>query len=359
MRRRRVGGDPTAEGTRSKRGRSREQADGSKAPSKKPKISAAEEEEHGSKAQKIFAEGEILVDRVNQRKVVTPPHAFQQRDYGAFMYFFKKLLGQPYLRRYFVEKRHPRIPYDMIRIDLHDKHAREKLDYISQKIRNKGDFIIDIAVQSENGGHYTSLKRENKKLEYMDSDPFNYGSDSILQEFIKKIPNPKLIYGNRNIDPTSTLGATRSIQNVSKLDTFCQSWSLFYITLANEYPDTHKMLDFQVDESIGHITREEAEKITDPEIREHAFMDIENTKNNFPKFKRNFLFLLDKWRRLFDDTEIDSLLRDKQFKNWTSAEIMEKLQEMERVVQGIETHDVFNEMICVNKETLNRYMVNS
>jgi hypothetical protein len=184
---------------------------------------------------------------------------------------------QPYIRKYFIHKYRPNIDYSLVKLDFNDPYFYQKVKYMERKIKNKtdtSDFIIDIAQQLKEGGggHWTSLKRENGKLEYMDSDPFYYGY--LLNDFhklVKNIPNPLEIYGDTNKNKSVYL-AKKSIQNLHKKDTFCQSWSLFFLTISNIYPDISEKIKFQVKSPVLHE-------------------DEEGQIKNFPDFFNNFIFL--------------------------------------------------------------------
>jgi hypothetical protein len=187
----------------------------------------------------------VLIPTTTKTQILESPMNIKDND--MFIYFFKRFLMQPQVRKYFIHKYRPNIDYSLVKLDYEDQYFDQKVRYMKRKIRNiTGDFIIDIAQQlkKDGGGHWTSLKRENEVIEYMDSDPFYYGSGSNdFHKLVKKYPNPMKIYGDTNKN-NSQFQAKRSIQNLHKKDTFCQSWSLFFLTISNIYPDISEKIRF-------------------------------------------------------------------------------------------------------------------
>ena len=290
----------------------------------------------------------VTVPNTTETQVLTPPNKIEDND--MFIYFFKRFLMQPQIRKYFIHKYRPSIHYSLVKLDYNDPYFSSKVKYIEKKIKSKtdtSDFIIDIAQQlSENGGgHWTSLKRENGKLEYMDSDPFYYGY--MLNDFhklVKNLPNPMEIYGDTNKNKSQYL-AKKSIQNLHKKDTFCQSWSLFFLTVSNIYPNISDKIKFQEKSPILHE-------------------DEEGQVRNFPDFFDNFLFLLDIWITMIEkDKEIEQIIKDTQWQNWKPIKIVQKLQFIKRTFlkneKKIKTNvEMQNDLFCLDKDAITEYMIN-
>jgi len=268
-------------------------------------------------------------------------------DNNIFIYFFKRFLMQPYIRKHFIHKYRPEIDYSLVKLDYQDPHFSQKVKYIERKMKVKNeDYIIDIATQLKEGGggHWTSLKREKGRLEYMDSDPFYYGSGSnTFYKLVKNLPNPVEIYGDTNKNRTQ-FRAKKSIQNLHKRDTFCQSWSLFFLTISNIYPDITERIRFQQKIPILH-------------------QDIDGQYKNFPDFFHNFLFLLDVWIAMIrDDTEIERIVQDSQWDNWNASNIVEKLEEMKTTFlkneKKMKTNmEMQNNLFCLHKGAISSYMI--
>ena len=285
-------------------------------------------------------------------------------DKYMFMYFLKRFMMQPLGRRYFIHKFRPDIAYDLVKLDYGDVFNKEKLAFIKRRIHeikiksvekteNKSDWIIDIAEQLKDGGggHWTSLKYENGKLEYMDSDPFYYGSGATnkeketLQGIIKNIPNPMEIYGSTNKNK-SMFKAEKSIQNLHKKDIFCQSWSLFFLTISHLYPDLTKRIRFQEKKPVLHS-------------------DLDAQFANFPNFLENYRVLLDVWIRLLEkDKGLRDLVKDTQWRHWTAAAMVASLGNIrrylskneDRFLTEMETQD---DMFCIVKEEIGDYLLSS
>jgi len=289
----------------------------------------------------------VLIPNTTESQILTPPNKIEDND--MFIYFLKRFLMQPYIRKYFIHKYRPNIDYSLVKLDYNDPYLSQKVKYIDKKIKNKtdtSDFIIDIAQQlSENGGgHWTSLKRENGKLEYMDSDPFYYGY--LLNDFhklVRNLPNPMEIYGDTNKNKSIYL-AKKSIQNVHKKDTFCQSWSLFFLTISNIYPDISDKIKFQEKSPILHE-------------------DEEGQAKNFPDFFDNFIFLLDVWITMIEkDKEIEQIIKNTQWQNWKPNKIVQKLQFVKRSFlkneKKIKTNvEMQTDLFCLDKDAIVEYMI--
>jgi hypothetical protein len=287
----------------------------------------------------------ILIPNTRENKALKSPTEIENND--MFIYFLKRFLMQPYVRKYFIHKYRPTIDYSLIKFDFKDSHFSQKVAYIDKKIKNKKDFIIDIAQQLKEGGggHWTSLKRENGKLEYMDSDPFYYGHGlNTFHKLVKNIPNPIEIYGDTNKIKSSQYLAKKSIQNLHKNDTFCQSWSLFFLTISNIYPTLKERIKFQEKNPVLHE-------------------DIEGQLRNFPDFFDNFILLLDYWITMMrEDEGINTLIQDTQWENWTSIKIVEKLEYVKRDFLEKEMNmktdiELQNNLFCMNKDTISKYIV--
>ena len=281
-------------------------------------------------------------------------------DKYMFMYFLKRFWMQPLVRRYFIHKFRPDIEYDLVKLDYGDAFYKEKLAFIKRKIKSVGvgvktqektDWIIDIAEQLKDGGggHWTSLKFENGKLEYMDSDPFYYGSGATnkeketLQGVIKNIPNPIEVYGSTNKNK-SMYKAEKSIQNLHKKDIFCQSWSLFFLTISHLYPNLTKRIRFQEKKPVLHT-------------------DLDAQFANFPNFLDNFRVLLDVWITLLEkDKGLKDLVKDTPWRHWTAASMVTSLANIrrhiskneDRFLTEMETQD---DMFCIVKEEIGDYVV--
>lgn len=283
----------------------------------------------------------------NTRESKTLVSPIKIKDNDMFIYFFKRFLMQPFIRKYFIHKYRPEIDYSLVKLDLNDPHFSQKVKYIERKIKVKNqDYIIDIAEQlkESGGGHWTSLKRENGCLEYMDSDPFYYGSGSnAFHTLVKNLPNPIEIYGDTNKN-RSQYRAKKSIQNLHKRDTFCQSWSLFFLTVSNMYPDISERIRFQYNIPVTH-------------------QDTEAQYKNFPDFFDNFIFLLDVWiAMIMGDTEIDKIVQDSQWENWNAKHLVAKLKEIktdflkreDKIKKEVEMQ---NDLFCLDKDAISGYMM--
>ena len=277
-------------------------------------------------------------------------------DKYMFLYFLKRFWMQPLVRRYFIHKYRPDIDYNLVKFDWKDPFYKEKAKFIERKIRDSHssptkDWIIDIAEQlEEGGGHWTSLKFENGVLEYMDSDPFYYGSSSPSSEnkksfhkLVKAIPNPIEIYGNTN-KIRSVYNAEKSIQNIHKKDIFCQSWSLFFLTISHLYPALSKRLHFQEKSPVLHS-------------------DIDAQFANFPKFLENYKVLLDIWITLLEkDKGLREIVKDSQWAHWTPKAIVDSLANIRRYISKNEDRfktdmETQEDMFCIVEEELGDYFV--
>jgi hypothetical protein len=272
-----------------------------------------------------------------------------------FLYFLKRFWMQPLVRRYFIHKYRPDVEYDLVKFDWKDAFYKEKMKFLEKKIKGvrlggggeKKDWIIDIAEQLEDGGgHWTSLKFENGRLEYMDSDPFYYGSSNTADTFhqlVKAIPNPIEIYGTTN-KIRSVYNAEKSIQNIHKKDIFCQSWSLFFLTISHLYPDLSKRLKFQEKIPVLHS-------------------DIDAQFANFGKFLENYRVLLDIWITLLEkDKGLRELVKDTQWRRWTANAIVDSLANVRRYISKNEDRfktdmDTQEDMFCIVEEELGDYFI--
>lgn len=289
----------------------------------------------------------VPIPTTTKTQILKSPTKIEDND--MFIYFFKRFLMQPLIRKYFIHKYRPNIDYSLVKLDYEDRFFDQKVRYMKRKIRNRthiGDFIIDIAQQlkKDGGGHWTSLKRENEVIEYMDSDPFYYGSGSNdFQNLVKKYPNPMKIYGDTNKN-NSQFQAKRSIQNLHKKDTFCQSWSLFFLTISNIYPDISEKIRFQLKSPVLHE-------------------DEEGQIKNFPDFFNNFIFLLESWITMIEnDTELVNIIENTQWVNWKPKLIVQKLQSVKRTFlkneKKIKTDvDLQNDLFCLDKSAIIEYMI--
>lgn len=289
----------------------------------------------------------VSIPNTDSNKFVMSPEKIENSE--IFIYFFKRFMMQPKIRKYFVYKFRPDIPYYLVKIDWIDEHYEEKVKFIEKKLKEKSDFIIDIAEQLSSGGHWTSLKRENGILEYMDPDPFFYGnaSEDVHKSFhrlVKKIPNPVEIYGTKNIIKTG-IRAEKSIQNLHKNDKFCQSWSLFFLTTSHLYPQIPEKIRFQK----GEVA---------------LYEDKERQFANFPAFLQNYLFLLEVWIDMFSsvDSQYNTMISDSMWKKWKSTKIIDKLKNIQRsliknkdnILSNIETQE---DMFCLYEGFRGDYMV--
>jgi hypothetical protein len=234
---------------------------------------------------------------------------------------------------------------------------------------NGKNVIIDIAEQlvENGGGHYTSLRHENGETLYMDSDPFYYGAEGDnhkdFHAFVRPFHNPITIYGDNNKARTK-LGAKKSIQNLHRMDTFCQSWSLLFITLDNTsetYKTTHRKLQFQEKNPIGHATVVDIENMEDTETKAELQETYDIMHLNFDKFINNFLVLLDFWKDLIDnDQKFTKLLKKTPFRKWTSATIVNKLDNLkEYIVNNTDSlRENYDNVFCVYHDILNDYITN-
>jgi len=287
----------------------------------------------------------VLIPNTRESKSLVSPIKIKDND--MFIYFFKRFLMQPQIRKHFIHKYRPDIHYSLVKLDFNDTYFSQKVKFIERKMKIKNEeYIIDIAEQLKEGGggHWTSLKREDGRLEYMDSDPFYYGSGSnAFHKLVQNLPNPIEIYGDTNKNRTQ-YRANKSIQNLHKRDTFCQSWSLFFLTISNIYPDISERIRFQVKIPVTH-------------------QDTEAQYKNFPDFFDNFIFLLDVWIDMIqDDIEIERIVKESQWENWNADNLVEKLEEIkidflkkeDKIKKDVEMQ---NDLFCLHKDTISTYMI--
>ena len=294
----------------------------------------------------------VPIPNTRESKSLVSPDKIKDND--MFLYFFKRFLMQPQIRKYFIHKYRPTMDYSLVKLDYNDPYYSQKIAYIERKMKIKNeDYIIDIAEQLKEGGggHWTALKRENGILEYMDSDPFFYGNgtnssktkEKNLHKLIQNLPNPIEIYGDTNKN-RSQYRAKKSIQNIHKLDTFCQSWSLFFLTISNIYPDISETIHFQHTIPVTHE-------------------DTEAQHKNFPDFFDNFIFLLDVWITMIrDDDEIERIVQESQWENWNSKNLVDKLEEIKTDFIKKENTlkkkvEMQNDLFCLHKDAISTYMV--
>jgi hypothetical protein len=287
----------------------------------------------------------VTIPNTRESKSLVSPIEIEDND--MFIYFFKRFLMQPQIRKHFIYKYRPTTDYYLVKLDYNDPHFSQKVKFIERKMKVKDqDYIIDIAEQLKEGGggHWTSLKRENGRLEYMDPDPFYYGSGSnAFHKLVKNLPNPIEIYGDTNKN-RSQYRANKSIQNLHKRDTFCQSWSLFFLTVSNMYPDNSERIRFQLKTPVTH-------------------QDTDAQYKNFPDFFNNFIFLLDVWIAMIqDDVDLERIVEGCQWENWNATDLVEKLGEIktdflkkEKIIKkDVEMqHDLF----CLHKDAISSYMI--
>ena len=160
---------------------------------------------------------------------------------------------------------------------------------------------------------------------------------------MKNIPNPIEIYGDTNKNRTQ-YRANKSIQNLHKRDTFCQSWSLFFLTVSNMYPDNSERIHFQLKIPVTH-------------------QDTEAQYKNFPDFFDNFIFLLDVWiAMILDDDNLDRIVEGCQWENWTANDLVTKLEEIktdflkkEKIIK--KDVEMQNDLFCLHKDTISSYMI--
>jgi hypothetical protein len=302
----------------------------------------------------------VLIPGTQENDILVSPTKIE--DKYMFMYFLKRFWMQPLVRRYFIHKFRPDIEYDLVKLDYGDAFNKHKLAFIKRriheiKIKSVGvktqekSWIIDIAEQLKEGGggHWTSLKYENGKLEYMDSDPFYYGAGSsskdTLQDVIKNIPNPMEIYGSTNKNK-SMFKAEKSIQNLHKKDIFCQSWSLFFLTISHLYPGLTKRIRFQEKKPVLHS-------------------DLDAQFANFPNFLENYRVLLDVWITLLEkDKGLGELVKDTQWRHWTASAMVASLGNIRRYLSKNENQfhtemETQNDMFCIVKEEIGDYLLSS
>jgi hypothetical protein len=286
----------------------------------------------------------VPIPNTRQGRYLVSPIEIEDND--MFIYFFKRFLMQPQIRKHFIHKYRPDIDYSLVKLDFEDLLFDKKVKYIQQKMKVKNqDYIIDIAEQlkKNGGGHWTSLKRENGELIYMDSDPFFYGSASnAFHDLVKNLPNPIEIYGDTNKN-RSQYRANKSIQNLHKRDTFCQSWSLFFLTVSNMYPDNSERIRFQLKTPVTH-------------------QDTQAQYKNFPDFFDNFIFLLDVWIAMIrDDVKLETIVEESQWKNWNAADLVTKLEEiktdfLEKEDKIKNDAEMQNDLFCLDKNAIPQYI---
>jgi hypothetical protein len=239
---------------------------------------------------------------------------------GCFLKIFKWLMMQYPIRKYFV-LRHlgNEMEYYMVKLDYIDPLHNNKVNAIKNIIDNKDSFVIDMAEQlSEGGGgHWTSVKKQNNQIIYMDSDPISYGSEAESQhsdfhQLFETLPKPENIYGNEN--------TIKSIQNVHVYDTFCQSWSLLFLTTPNDF------------------------NINGLYFQEGKINMFTNNKLNFEPFIRiNFIFIIKFWITLFSQEQenINMLLQQSQWRNWEADHIVIYLNNLKEWIDHNNTNDIY------------------
>lgn len=329
----------------------------SRSRSKSPSLTSRTTPNHSQSFKKHINKFEwVPIPGTQENDILVSPTKIE--DKYMFMYFLKRFWMQPLVRRYFIHKFRPDIAYDLVKLDYGDAFYKEKLAFIARKIKSVGvksneNWIIDIAEQLKDGGggHWTSLKFENGKLEYMDSDPFYYGSGTMnkeketLQGIIKNIPNPIEVYGSTNKNK-SMYKAEKSIQNLHKKDIFCQSWSLFFLTISHLYPNLTKRIRFQEKKPVLHA-------------------DLDAQFANFPNFLENYRVLLDVWITLLEkDKGLKDIVKNTQWRHWNAPAIVTSLANIrrylskneDRFLTDMETQD---DMFCIVKEEIGDYLLSS
>jgi hypothetical protein len=275
----------------------------------------------------LYDLGNIFEPLINNKHKINKEYTIPTNT-GYFIRRFKWLLMQYPLRKYFVSRIYPDIPYYMIKLDYNDTKYIQKLNFIKDAInKNNEPFIIDLAEQlSEGGGgHWSSLRRRytNELPVYMDSDPISYGSiaESKHKAFHKlfvELPNPIHIYGDDNTNITTK----KSIQNVHYLDMFCQSWSLVFLASNPDTMNYSQNLFFQ-----------------------HGINTFDDELYQFDEFIRmNFMVLIDFWIYLFDYEShdvINSILHESQWQQWSAESILYYLQQLKQWIINNSTETIF------------------
>jgi hypothetical protein len=258
---------------------------------------------------------------------------------GIFIKFFKWMLMQYPIRKYFIQKfNHDSPTYYMIKIDFDDVCYKEKVEFIKNEKLNSRNVIIDIVEQLENKtGHWTTLYIKNgpkEEVEYMDSDPFSYGSSAekkhkSLHQLLKKISKPTIIYPKTKY--------VNSIQNIHKLDTFCQSWSLLFSTMKNSSILYSNSIHFQ----------------------SRIINNQDNDETNFNELIQNFILLIQFWINLFEQTtnEFDQFIRGSQWELWTSNKILSYLKQLEPWIKSHLSNIIHHkdDLLCVTMGNLEQF----
>lgn len=256
-------------------------------------------------------------------------------------------IKQPFIRKFFVNKYNQAIPYAMLRIGyVNNPDFTKKINFIKVLLDdepyNQYDFILDIAVeQDENGGgHYCSLKREDGKIEYMDSDPFVYNNESHPEftKLVSKYNNPSNMYPDNN-RCKNRFKYKSSIQNINKFDYFCQSWSLLYMTIPG-FMDLPRNINYNTKTPILHG-------------------DTEKQVANFPLYIENLKILISFWSTILNDngSELDESINGTQFANWESRDIIEELNRINNYIDKLmnDSSKSLPEKYKDYEDTLNSY----
>lgn len=308
----------------------------------------------------LKATGQLPIN--NLKGSIKPISKFNKNQHAEFMFFFKRLIMQPFMREYLIKRKHGQgIPYVFIKLDLDDPYYSAKIDFIQRIIRSEGDFILDLAEQLDIGGHYTSLKRMGGVMEFMDPDPFNYGSDNVNSEFFhslfNKIPYSENLLGKNNRTKYG-LKAHRSIQNLHQYDTYCQSWSLLFLLFDEANITLPIPLNYQ-NRTINFYNNKEKDLILIKD-KEEKKKYIENYEYNFELFKQNMFFLFDFWISIFKtETErIDDLLKSHSyFMNWTSEQIKLKLGNIRIEIEGMNSYKFKKKIRLLDLDLQTKFMI--
>jgi len=241
----------------------------------------------------------------NGRPVI-PPSEIER--IGIFIYFLKQLFMEAPVRAHFMKKFNANYKYYLYRIDFDDKKRDAKIQEITniynEHIRTNCSFVIDIAEGLESGGHWTSIRYSQGKAYFMDSDPLSYGTEGKdlnkrLHDWTKNMNLPPEMYGNN-------VYRQHSIQALDTSDTFCQSWSLLYFTLAETNPQMFALLKYKQNER-----------------------PKEKYSNFYNEFINNFMTLIGLWKQMMgNDSTYDALIENTQWKNWNSKSVCERLDDV-------------------------------
>ena len=260
---------------------------------------------------------------------------------GDFFHLLKMLLGEPPIRKYMVNKYYPYHHYNLYKLDYNDKNILKKVNKMKKQINKNEDIIIDIAEQIvwRGGGHWTSIKRDDGMLEYMDPDPFYYSEmakaikkHKAYHNMITNINSPINIYGNLK-------NGEKSIQNINSMDTFCQSWSLFYITLGKNVENIETRIRFKNKNEMGE---------------------------NMDAFLYNIMFLIDFWIELFNnDVTYNNIISNTQWKKWNNVVLVDRLKSIKDYIEKSRQAIIDNifgeqsELFCIGDQYIKSHIINN